>query len=76
MYVPKQGARVSVAHDSLDDDVICAVNCSLDDVVWDVRLHFDAQHNLDRKICSSEVTFLNLYALMHTQGYSFSDERI
>jgi len=46
----------------------------LDDAVWDVRIHFHAQHNLNRKICSSDVTFLNLYALMHTQGYSFSDE--
>ena len=46
----------------------------MDDAVWDVRIHFDAQHNLNRKICSSDVTFLNLYALMHTQGYSFSDE--
>ena len=46
----------------------------MDDAVWDVRIHFDAQHNLDRKICSLDVTFLNLYALMHTQGYSFFDE--
>jgi hypothetical protein len=51
-----------------------ALKCSLDDAVWDVRMEFDAQHNLHRKICSSDVTFLNLYALMQTQGFSFSDE--
>ena len=46
----------------------------MDDAVWDVRIHFDAQHNLDRKICNSDVTYLNLYALMRTQGFNFSDE--
>ena len=50
------------------------VHCSLDDAVWDVRIHFDAHHNLDRKICNSDVTYLNLYALMRTQGFNFSDE--
>lgn len=49
------------------------VICSLDDNVWDVRMHFDGQQNLDRKLCSSDVTFLNLYALMETQGYRYSD---
>ena len=39
-----------------------------------VRDQFDAQHNVDNMIGSSDMTFLNLYALMHTQGYSFSDE--
>ncbi|KAE8789862.1 hypothetical protein D1007_35822 [Hordeum vulgare] len=32
----------------------------LDDVMWNVRIRFDAGHNLDRKICSSDVTFLNI----------------
>ena len=51
-----------------------AGTCSVEEAIWDVRIHFDALHNLDRKICSSDVTFLNLYALLHTQGFTFSDE--
>ena len=46
---------------------------SLYNDIWDVRIHFDAQENLERKLCSSDVTFLNIYALMETQGYSLSD---
>ena len=48
--------------------------CRLDDAIWDVRIHFDAGHNLDRKICSSDVTFLNLYALLTVVGFNFNDE--
>lgn len=51
-----------------------ASTCSVEEAIWDVRIQFDALHNLDRKICSSDVTFLNLYALLHTQGFTFSDE--
>lgn len=47
--------------------------CSLYDDIWEVRLHFDAQENLERKICSSYVTFLNIVALMETQGFTVYD---
>ncbi|KAE8791377.1 hypothetical protein D1007_34204 [Hordeum vulgare] len=46
----------------------------LDDVIWDARIHFDAGHNLDMKICSSDVTFLNMYALLTVLGFNFNDE--
>lgn len=45
----------------------------LDDEIWDVRIHFDAWDNLERKLCSSDVTYLNLVVLVGTQGYSICD---
>ncbi|KAE8811690.1 hypothetical protein D1007_11481 [Hordeum vulgare] len=46
----------------------------LNDDVWELRIHFDCQPNIDMKLCSSHVTFLNLYAVLQTQGFYFSDE--
>ncbi|KAE8803257.1 hypothetical protein D1007_20837 [Hordeum vulgare] len=46
----------------------------LNDDVWELRIHFDSQPNLDMKLCSSDVTFLNLYAVLQTQGFYLSDE--
>lgn len=53
---------------------IISVNYSLHDVVWELRIHFDSQANLDMKLCSSDVTFLNLYAVLQTQGFYFFDD--
>ncbi|KAE8815484.1 hypothetical protein D1007_06944 [Hordeum vulgare] len=39
----------------------------LNDDVWELRIHFDSQPNIDMKLCSSDVTFLNLYAVLQTQ---------
>lgn len=47
--------------------------CSLYDEIWDIRIHFDPQDNLERKLCNSDVTFLNLVVLIETQGYTMSD---
>ncbi|KAE8784992.1 hypothetical protein D1007_41349 [Hordeum vulgare] len=44
------------------------------DAIWDVRIQFDLGHNLDRNICSSDATFLNIYALLTTLRFNFSDE--
>ena len=33
-------------------------------------MHSDAQEPLERKLCNSDVTYLNLVALMETQGFS------
>ncbi|KAE8785684.1 hypothetical protein D1007_40589 [Hordeum vulgare] len=46
----------------------------LNDDVWELRIHFDCQPNIDMKLCSSDVTFMNLYAVLQTQGFYFSDE--
>lgn len=46
----------------------------LDDTIWDVRIHFDVGHTLYRKICSSDVTFLNTYALLTVVGFNLNDE--
>ncbi|KAE8809732.1 hypothetical protein D1007_13624 [Hordeum vulgare] len=42
----------------------------LNDDVWELRIHFDSQPNIDMKLCSSHVTFLNMYAVLQTQGAS------
>src|SRR3989337_1795035 len=47
--------------------------CSLDEDIWEVRIHFDAREPLERKLCSSDITYLNLVALMETQGFNAYD---
>ena len=47
--------------------------CSFNEDIWEVRIHFDAQEPLKRKLCSSDVTYLNIVALMETQGFSIYD---
>ncbi|KAE8812796.1 hypothetical protein D1007_10124 [Hordeum vulgare] len=39
----------------------------LNDDVWELRIHFDSQPNINMELCSSDVTFLNLYAVLQTQ---------
>ncbi|KAE8793943.1 hypothetical protein D1007_31381 [Hordeum vulgare] len=46
----------------------------LHDAVWKLRIHFDSEPNLEMKLCSSDVTFPSLYAMLQTQGFYFSDE--
>ncbi|KAE8802453.1 wd repeat-containing protein 43 [Hordeum vulgare] len=46
----------------------------LNDDVWKLRIHFDSQPNINMKLCSSDVTFLNLYVVLQTQGFYLSDE--
>ena len=51
----------------------CVDYCSLDDEVWDVRLHFQGRDNLERNICRSDITYLNLIELIETEGYDMND---
>ncbi|KAE8801876.1 translation initiation factor IF-2-like [Hordeum vulgare] len=46
---------------------------SLCDDVWEVRLHFHDRDNLERSMCVSDITFLNLIALIETAGYGEGD---
>ncbi|KAE8797274.1 hypothetical protein D1007_27519 [Hordeum vulgare] len=45
----------------------------LDENIWEVRIHFDAREPLERKLSSSDITYLNLVALMETQGFHAYD---
>ena len=47
--------------------------CSLYDDILDVRFHFDASEMFELKLCSSDVTYLNMIAVMETQGFSEYD---
>lgn len=44
--------------------------CSLDDDdIWTVRFQFYAKDNFDRTMCSSDITYVNLLALMDVVGF-------
>ncbi|KAE8800009.1 hypothetical protein D1007_24483 [Hordeum vulgare] len=45
----------------------------LDEDIWEVRIHFDAREPLERKLSSSNITYLNLVALVETQGFHAYD---
>ncbi|KAE8801374.1 hypothetical protein D1007_23071 [Hordeum vulgare] len=45
----------------------------LDEDIWEVRIHFDAREPLERKLSSLDITYLNLVALMETQGFHAYD---
>ena len=47
--------------------------CSLDEDIWEVRIHFDAREPLEMKLCGSDITYLNLVAVMETQGFNAYD---
>ncbi|KAE8821817.1 hypothetical protein D1007_00003 [Hordeum vulgare] len=46
---------------------------SLYDDVLEVRIYFDAAEMLELKLCSPDVTYLNIVAVMETQGFSVYD---
>jgi hypothetical protein len=45
----------------------------LDPEIWDVRIHLDGVDNLERKIDRDDITYMNLVAMIETQGYSITD---
>jgi hypothetical protein len=47
--------------------------CSLDDEVWEVRFHFCGEDNLERTMCRSDITVLNLFSLIEMHGYGIRD---
>ena len=49
------------------------MNCSLYEDIWNVRIHFDNNDLLERKLSCSDVTYLNMVALMETQGFGIDD---
>ena len=47
--------------------------CSLDDDIWEVRFHFPGLDNLERTLSRSDITVLNLLALIEGHGYGIRD---
>ncbi|KAM0913460.1 hypothetical protein ACQ4PT_012160 [Festuca glaucescens] len=45
----------------------------LDDDIWEVRFHFPGQDNLERTLGRSDITVLNLLALVEGHGYGIRD---
>ncbi|KAM0916913.1 hypothetical protein ACQ4PT_009918 [Festuca glaucescens] len=46
---------------------------NLDDEVWDIRFHFTGEDNLERTLTRSDITVLNLLALVEQRGYGIRD---
>ena len=48
--------------------------CSLDeDEPWDLRFHFQGCDNLERTICESDITYINMLAIIGIEGYDQKD---
>ncbi|KAM0892761.1 hypothetical protein ACQ4PT_025532 [Festuca glaucescens] len=45
----------------------------LDPEIWEVRIHLDGVDNLERRLARDDITMMNLYAMIETQGFTFSD---
>ncbi|KAM0866725.1 hypothetical protein ACQ4PT_042449 [Festuca glaucescens] len=45
----------------------------LDDDIWEIRFHFPGQDNLERTLGRSDITVLNLLALVEGHGYGIRD---
>jgi hypothetical protein len=45
----------------------------LDPEIWEVRIHLDGVDNLERNIGRDDITYINLLAMIETQGYSIRD---
>ncbi|KAM0929547.1 hypothetical protein ACQ4PT_001592 [Festuca glaucescens] len=45
----------------------------LDDDIWEIRFHFNGEDNLERTISRSDITVLNLLALVEQRGYGIRD---
>lgn len=47
--------------------------CRLDDDIWEVRFNFPGLDNLERSLSQSDITVLNLLALIEGHGYGIKD---
>ncbi|KAM0921314.1 hypothetical protein ACQ4PT_006954 [Festuca glaucescens] len=45
----------------------------LDEEVWDVRFHLDGKDNLERQLGRSDITYMNLLAMLEIEGYGWGD---
>ncbi|KAK1653914.1 hypothetical protein QYE76_071719 [Lolium multiflorum] len=45
----------------------------LDPEVWEVKIQLDGLDNLERRIARDDITVMNLYAMIETHGFGFSD---
>jgi hypothetical protein len=41
--------------------------------VWDVRFHFEGRDNLERQLGESDITYMNLLAMIELEGYGITD---
>jgi hypothetical protein len=41
--------------------------------VWEVKYHFIGEDNLERTMCKSDITMLNLFSLIEMHGYGIRD---
>ena len=44
-----------------------------DPEIWEVRIHFDGLDNVERKLGRDDITYMNILALIETQGYGIRD---
>ena len=42
--------------------------------MWEIRFNFVGEDNLERTLCRTDITILNLVALIETQGYGIMDK--
>ena len=45
----------------------------MDDDFWEVRFCFDGLNNVERTIGRSDITFMNLLAVIEIEGYGIND---
>jgi hypothetical protein len=45
----------------------------LDDEIWEVRLHLDGKDNLERRIGSLDITFINMLAMVDEESFGWGD---
>jgi hypothetical protein len=45
----------------------------LDPEIWQLRIHLDGVDNLERTLARDDITYMNILALIETQGYSMRD---
>mgnify|MGYP005814616861 CR=1 FL=1 len=41
-----------------------------DDEPWDMRFHFQGCDNLERTLCESDITYINMLAIIGIEGYT------
>ena len=45
----------------------------MDDDIWEIRFNFPGEDNLERTLCQSDITVMNLMALIEGHGYDYED---
>ncbi|KAM0881874.1 hypothetical protein ACQ4PT_032659 [Festuca glaucescens] len=64
-------ARIWVDNPTMSERFTLGID--LDREIWELRIHLDGVDNLERRLGYDDITLMNLYALIETHGFSFSD---